>query len=769
MSVSLFFDIFGRDKGVGKMLDDVGSKAEASGSKLGKVSDGLNKAAVPALAVGTAIFGAGLQFGQMAASAEQSSGAVQTVFGAAASKVEEFASRSAGAVGLSSQQYNELSAVTGTALKAAGVSVDELAGKNDQLITRGADLASVFGGTTAEAVSAMGAAFRGEFDPLERYGLTLTMTQVNAELAARGQDKLGGAAGEAAKKQAILDLIMQQSAGSAGNFAREADTASGAQERSTAAFADAGAKLGEVLLPAMTKFAEIATTVAKWVKENSGLVTTLAIVLGVLAGGVMVATGVMTILNLVMAANPIGAVILAVTALIAIIALLVMNWDKVVKFLSDSWSGFTKWWGDGMTKIGRQWNDMWAGIGKWAKDTWNGFTGFFKDGWNGFTGWWGRGMDKIGRQWNSLWDGLKAAAKAPISFVINTVINDGLIGAFNTVAGWIPGVQKLGRVSIPGFEAGGYTGEGDKDEPAGVVHKGEFVFTKAQTARAGVQNLYRLARTLAGFATGGFVNPVPSAVVSQPYSGTHNGIDLAAPMGTPIRAAFDGTVSSAGWSSMGGGNEIHINHAGGWQTWYAHLSRMLVRAGMTVNRGMRIGDVGSTGNSTGPHLHFMVLQGGWPNHVNPAPYMGAGADIPAGGFNPFAGLFDAVLGTLKGAFAGGEFITQLVLGIGQKLLTAIPQVLFGGTGSTFGPKVFDQGGWLESVGVNRSGKPEAVFTQEQFGIMKRAADLGVQYASEKPYEINVHVYPTPGLSEEQVGRMAGESVMHALSGRRASA
>ncbi|GAP53957.1 phage-like element PBSX protein XkdO [Arthrobacter sp. Hiyo6] len=99
------------------------------------------------------------------------------------------------------------------------------------------------------------------------------------------------------------------------------------------------------------------------------------------------------------------------------------------------------------------------------------------------------------------WDGLQEIAKAPVRFVVDTVINDGLIGAFNTVAGILPGIDKLPRVALPkGFMTGGYTGDGGKDEPAGIVHGGEFVFTKEQTRKAGIRNLYALADSLAGYA-----------------------------------------------------------------------------------------------------------------------------------------------------------------------------------------------------------------------------------------------------------------------------
>ena len=91
------------------------------------------------------------------------------------------------------------------------------------------------------------------------------------------------------------------------------------------------------------------------------------------------------------------------------------------------------------------------------------------------------------------------------------------------------------------------------------------------------------------------------------YSRMHQGIDYGAPMGAPIVAATDGTVSFSGWHG-GHGNYIQIRHAGNMATGYAHMSRIVAHAGDHVRAGQLIGYVGSTGLSTGPHLHFEVFK-----------------------------------------------------------------------------------------------------------------------------------------------------------------
>ncbi|MEZ5117271.1 MAG: M23 family metallopeptidase [Candidatus Nanopelagicales bacterium] len=92
-------------------------------------------------------------------------------------------------------------------------------------------------------------------------------------------------------------------------------------------------------------------------------------------------------------------------------------------------------------------------------------------------------------------------------------------------------------------------------------------------------------------------------------SGRHTGLDFAAASGTPVRAAQDGKVVSAGWAGAYG-RAIVIKHRNGAQTRYAHLSRIHTKPGKKVKAGQRIGRVGSTGNSTGPHLHFEVIRDG---------------------------------------------------------------------------------------------------------------------------------------------------------------
>ena len=147
------------------------------------------------------------------------------------------------------------------------------------------------------------------------------------------------------------------------------------------------------------------------------------------------------------------------------------------------------------------------------------------------------------------------------------------------------------------------------------------------------KNLFNSWKKLDSLASGAIAvpsdKPVKTAaftsgygVRSDPFRGSaamHPGIDLAGPYGTPIYATADGTVLRAGWNSGGYGNLIEVDHGRGIATRYGHLSAILVHAGDRISRGQLIARMGSTGRSTGSHLHYEVRIDGKP--VNPIPFM----------------------------------------------------------------------------------------------------------------------------------------------------
>lgn len=111
----------------------------------------------------------------------------------------------------------------------------------------------------------------------------------------------------------------------------------------------------------------------------------------------------------------------------------------------------------------------------------------------------------------------------------------------------------------------------------------------------------------------GLIKPVSGTITSRygaRWGSTHSGLDIAAPTGTTIAAAAGGTVTYSGNSGSGYGNYVKISHGNGVETLYAHCSKLYVTAGQTVSQGEAIAAVGSTGNSTGSHLHLEIRLNG---------------------------------------------------------------------------------------------------------------------------------------------------------------
>ncbi|MEA5511678.1 M23 family metallopeptidase [Crocosphaera sp. UHCC 0190] len=121
----------------------------------------------------------------------------------------------------------------------------------------------------------------------------------------------------------------------------------------------------------------------------------------------------------------------------------------------------------------------------------------------------------------------------------------------------------------------------------------------------------------------GYIWPVQGVVTSgfgKRFNKMHTGVDIAGPMGTPIFAAATGVVVFTGWSPEGYGNLVTLHHPDGSLSLYGHNSRILVSQGQQVKQGEQIAEMGSTGNSTGPHLHFEIRpQGGVA--VNPRAFL----------------------------------------------------------------------------------------------------------------------------------------------------
>lgn len=362
----LKIDILADAKGVGKGVADADSKL----SRLGAGAKRVGLAVGVGLAAGAVAVGAFAVSSVKAASdVEQSFGAVESVFGKNAAQVKAWATGAASSVGLAKSEYASLASTVGSQLQGMGQSQAEAARTTNDLIGMGADLAATFGGSVSDAVGAVGSLLRGERDPIEKYGVAISAADVQARLAAQGQDKLTGAALKTAQANATLTLLTEKTKNAHGAFGRESDTLAGQQERLRAQFENVKATVGAGLTPILTKLLTFVTTTAipkaqafaqtlqrelgpafekvgafiknpvlptlsqlsTFVQNNQTAFKALAAGVAVVGAGLLIykaTVGTVTavtkvwaagqlILNAVLTANPIGLVVVAIAALAA--------------------------------------------------------------------------------------------------------------------------------------------------------------------------------------------------------------------------------------------------------------------------------------------------------------------------------------------------------------------------------------------------------------------------------------------------------------------
>lgn len=262
---------------------------EATAGSVEKAQKSLGRMVAPAAIALAGIVALGGAAVKSASDQQQAFGALEAVYGKNADQVKKLAAGAATEVGLASSQYAQLAAVLGAQLKGMGTAADELVPKTDQLIGIGADLAATFGGTTADAVAAVSSLLRGERDPIEKYGIAIKQSDINAQLAAQGLGKLTGSAKTQAEAQATLTLLTKQSADAHGQFAKESDSAAGASQIAAAQYENTKAALGTALLPVVSTAMGMLGKLAGLFGDNTKALQILIGVVAALAAGILVA------------------------------------------------------------------------------------------------------------------------------------------------------------------------------------------------------------------------------------------------------------------------------------------------------------------------------------------------------------------------------------------------------------------------------------------------------------------------------------------------
>lgn len=326
-------------------LKDKGFKdAESSMGKLGGAAN------VAAAAIGAGLVAGSIKAVGAASDLAESANAVTKVFGKSSDAIEDFGKTSAESVGLSTREFNELATKTGSLLKNFGMSTDDAAASTIELSKRAADMASVFNTDVGTALDAINSGLKGEADPLEAFGVSLSAAKVEAKALELGLYSGVGALDAQAKAAATQALIMEQTASVAGDFADTSDGAANAQRILSAEMENVTAELGSALLPVVEDGVGLLRQFAEWAGENTSVVKVLVGVLAAFAGAVLAVnvaskafaaaqalvqgatiawTAAQWLLNAALTANPIGLVVVAIGALIAAGVLLVKNWDTV--------------------------------------------------------------------------------------------------------------------------------------------------------------------------------------------------------------------------------------------------------------------------------------------------------------------------------------------------------------------------------------------------------------------------------------------------------
>jgi hypothetical protein len=246
----MFLNVVSTFKGDGlaaatRQLGAFGKQANGLGGTLGKVGAALASFGLVAK---------GIQFTKQsidsARDLERNLFSVRTVFDEFAPAIEKF-TKNAENMGLSQKDAAKASVFLGSVLKQSGFAMGDVTKETQKLVTLGADLSATYGYDVQEALLGMTALFRGEYDPIEKFGVAMKQSEINAELAARGQDKLQGAARRNAEQTIRLELLYQRAADATGAFTAQSGNLYVEQKKLTAQFENMKAAVGAELLPVM--------------------------------------------------------------------------------------------------------------------------------------------------------------------------------------------------------------------------------------------------------------------------------------------------------------------------------------------------------------------------------------------------------------------------------------------------------------------------------------------------------------------------------------
>ena len=390
---------------------------------------------------------------QPASDLEESINAVNVVFGEGAKEVLKFGENSAAAVGLSSREFGQLSAEMGAMLGNVGIAESDLAGETINLVERASDMASIFNTDVGQAFAAIQSAIKGEFNPLEAFGVKMNQAAIDAKALAMGLVDAEGELTDSAKAQAALALVYEQTEKVAGDFQNTSDGLANSQRILKATLEDTKAKVGAALLPAMETLAktikEIAASpefkifldkliagvgklaawisrsipvvietfqkLSNWFNENKGAVVAILAVMGVAVAAFVYTTVLPALAALLVSMAP----VIAIMAVVAGIAYLVYEaWTNNWGGIQEKVAAAKDWIVNAFTKLKEGVLKVWNALMSVLQPIFDAFRAAFQGDWYTFG-------EKIREAWDNLWSlvtGILSTAKEAIGKIVANLI-----------------------------------------------------------------------------------------------------------------------------------------------------------------------------------------------------------------------------------------------------------------------------------------------------------------------------------------------------------
>lgn len=326
--------------------DKASKELKALSKKIDKIEPAFKKMSL----VSTAAL-AGIGFGvkkavDNAVDLGESINAVNVVFGDAADNITSFGKTAAKEIGIANAEFNQMATMTGALLSDTGKPMEEVADITLDLSKRAADMASVFNTDVSLAMSAINQAVRGETEAIRNFNSDVTDASIEQFALSKGINKSVSEMTFQEKKLLRVEKIMADTAVTAGDFENTQDSLANQQRILSAQFVDISATIGETFIPMISEIIKKVTPVinqfAQWAKDNPDLTKKIIIATAAFASLVAVIGALGLALSPLIATiafmiSPVGLVIAAISALIAIGVLLWKNWDRITNKARETW------------------------------------------------------------------------------------------------------------------------------------------------------------------------------------------------------------------------------------------------------------------------------------------------------------------------------------------------------------------------------------------------------------------------------------------------